>query len=92
MSIMIGKALNSADAMSRLKREGVAFTDQQIELGKKLFDTGHVVEYQTMVLNELNKEFGGQAEAAAKADGGIASSRIGWAKRPRRPATRSCRC
>jgi hypothetical protein len=56
----------------RLKREGVAFTDQQIELGKKLFDTGHVVEYQTMVLNELNKEFGGQAEAAAKADGGWA--------------------
>lgn len=65
MTMMIGKALNSADAMGALKRQGVAFTDAQLKLGKQLFDTGHVIEYQNLVLGELDKEFGGSAAAAA---------------------------
>jgi hypothetical protein len=72
MSIMVGKILNSADAMSAAQRQGVSFSDEQLKLGKRLFETGHIAEYQKLVLDELNKEFGGQAEAAAKADGGWA--------------------
>lgn len=72
MSIMIGKLLNSADAMSAAKRMGVSFTEEQMKLGKELFETGRIGEYQALVMGELNKEFGGQAEAAAKADGGWA--------------------
>lgn len=72
MSIMVGKILNSADAMSAAQRQGVSFTDAQLKLGKRLFETGHIAEYQKLVLDELNKEFGGQAAAAAKADGGWA--------------------
>lgn len=72
MSIMVGKLLNSADAMSAAQRMGVSFSDEQLKLGKRLFETGRIAEYQQLVLDELNKEFGGQAEAAAKADGGWA--------------------
>lgn len=72
MSVMIGKLLNSADAMSAAQRMGVSFSDEQIKLGKHLFDTGHVAEYQMMVLDELGKEYGGQAKAAADAAGPMA--------------------
>jgi hypothetical protein len=71
MSMLIGKALNSADAMGALRKNGVAFTDEQIALGKHLFETGDIIGYQKLVLSELNTEFGGSAEAAAKADGGV---------------------
>lgn len=72
MSIMVGKLLNSADAMAAAKKMGVSFSDEQIKLGKHMFETGDIAGYQKLVLEELNKEFGGQAEAAAKADGGWA--------------------
>jgi len=72
MSIMIGKLLNSSDAMSAAQRMGVSFTDQQLKLGKAMFESGNIAGYQKLVLDELNKEFGGSAEAAAKADGGWA--------------------
>lgn len=78
MSIMVGKILNSADAMSAAQRQGVSFSDAQLALGKRLFETGHIAEYQQLVLDELNKEFGGQAEAAAKADGGWAQLQDRW--------------
>lgn len=78
MSIMVGKLLNSADAMSAAQRMGVSFSDEQLKLGKRLFETGRIAEYQKLVLNELNKEFGGQAEAAAKADGGWAQLNDRW--------------
>jgi len=57
--------------MSALRKQGVSFTDEQIKLGKHLFETGHIEEYQALVMKELNAEFGGQAEAAAKAAGGM---------------------
>jgi hypothetical protein len=59
--IQVGKALNDPDGMSAMKRIGVSFSDAQIAMGKQLFETGKKVEYQQLVLAELNKEFGGQA-------------------------------
>lgn len=69
--IMVGKALNVAagdvagasTAMSAMKRVGVAFTTDQIELAKKLIETGDAAGYQALILQELNTEFGGSAAA-----------------------------
>lgn len=72
MTMMLGKALNSADGFAALKKSGVAFTDSQEEQIKTLFASGHAAEAQKIILGELNKEFGGSALAAAKADGGMA--------------------
>jgi hypothetical protein len=63
--IQIGKALNDPNGMGALKRIGVSFTDAQMEIGKALFETGRMAEYQQLVMSELNKEFGGSAAAAA---------------------------
>jgi hypothetical protein len=60
------------EGLTALTRSGVAFTEQQKEQIGVLFDTGHAADAQRMILAELNKEFGGQAEAAARADGGWA--------------------
>lgn len=75
MALMVGKLLNSADAMSAAQRAGVSFSDEQLKLGKHLFETGRIAEYQKLVLGELNKEFGGSAAAAARADGGLGQFR-----------------
>jgi predicted transcriptional regulator len=63
--LQVGKALNDPSGMGAMKRVGVSFTDAQIEMGKALFETGKKVEYQQLVMAELNKEFGGSAAAAA---------------------------
>ena len=69
--IMVGKALNVASgdvagasmAMSAMKRVGVAFTTDQIDMAKKLIETGDAAGYQALILKELNVEFGGSAAA-----------------------------
>ncbi len=69
-AIMIGKLLQSADAMGAAKKIGISFTDEQIKLGKQLQNSGRMAEYQAMVLKELEKEFGGSARAARQTFGG----------------------
>ena len=69
---MIGKALNSEAGFTSLKRAGVAFTDSQEEQIRTLFKAGDAAGAQTIILDELAKEFGGAAQAAADADGGWA--------------------
>lgn len=71
MAQMTGKALSSVAGITALRRVGVQFTDDQVKLAKQMFETGDMIGYQRLVLGELSKEFGGSAEAAAKADGGI---------------------
>lgn len=43
MAVMVGKILNSADAMAAAKRMGVSFTDEQIKLGKAMFEAGNKI-------------------------------------------------
>lgn len=70
-AIQVGKALNDpAEGISALTRSGVTFSDQQKAVIKSLVETGQVAMAQGMILAELNKEFGGSAEAAAKAGTG----------------------
>jgi len=63
----LGKALNDpVKGVSALQRVGVTFTQGQKDQIKSLVDSGKTMEAQKLILRELNKEFGGSAEAAGK--------------------------
>lgn len=65
-SIQVGKALNDPiKGITALTRVGVSFTDEQKKVIKQLQKTGNTAGAQKVILEELNKEFGGQAKAAA---------------------------
>ena len=71
-SIQLGKALNDPVAnLSALSRSGIQFSEDQKAVINSLAETGRLAEAQTLILDELNKQYGGSAEAAAKADGGF---------------------
>jgi phage-related protein len=64
-AIQLGKALNDpTDGVSKLTRVGVTFTDEQKNLIKSLQETGDVAGAQKVMLQELQREFGGSAKAA----------------------------
>lgn len=66
-SLQLGKALSDpATKLSSLSRAGIAFSKEQTEVIKKLAETGDIAEAQAMILDELERKFGGQAEAAAR--------------------------
>lgn len=71
-SIQLGKALNDPVAnLSALSRSGIQFSTEQKALIKTLTETGRLAEAQGVILTELERQYGGQAAAAADADGGI---------------------
>lgn len=64
-AIQLGKALNDpSEGISALTRVGVTFTEEQKELIKSLQESGDMAGAQTIILQELQKEFGGSAKAA----------------------------
>lgn len=66
-AIQVGKALNDPiNGVSALQRVGVTFSDSQKDVIKGLVDTGKTAQAQQVILAELNKEFGGSAQAAAE--------------------------
>ncbi len=70
-AIQVGKALNDpVKGISALTRVGVAFDPAQQKLIKTLVKTGDVAGAQRVILAELNREVGGSAEAARKANTG----------------------
>jgi hypothetical protein len=67
-SIMIGKALNDPiKGLAALGKAGVQFTDDQKVLIQSLVATGKEAEAQKIILEELEKQYGGSAKAAADA-------------------------
>lgn len=67
-AIQLGKALNDpVKGIAALSRVGVTFTDQQKEQIKTMVAAGDTMGAQKVILGELNKEFGGSAEAQATA-------------------------
>ncbi len=63
--IQIGKALNDPiSGMTALRRVGVSFTEAQREQIHVLQESGDLIGAQTIILKELQTEFGGAAEAA----------------------------
>jgi hypothetical protein len=70
-SIMLGKALNDPVAnLSALSRAGIQFSTEQKALVKSLVEGGKAAEAQDLILAELEKQYGGSAEAAAAAGSG----------------------
>ena len=66
-AIQLGKALNDpVKGVTALQRVGVTFTDQQKQQIKTLVESGRTMDAQKIILRELNKEFGGSAEAQAR--------------------------
>ena len=66
-ALQIGKALNDPIAgLTALRRVGVQFTDAQAEMIKKLVESGDLLGAQKLILQELNREFGGSAVAAGQ--------------------------
>lgn len=63
---MLGKALNDPiNGMTALRRAGVQLTSQQQEQIKTLVKSGHGLEAQKIILDELSHKFAGVAEAGA---------------------------
>jgi phage-related minor tail protein len=70
-SIMLGKALNDPVAnLSAMSRAGVQFSEDQSTLIKQLWATGNQAQAQSLILEELEKQYGGSAAAAAAAGTG----------------------
>lgn len=66
-AVQVGKALNDpVKGITALQRVGVTFTAAQKKQVKAMVESGHTMEAQKLILAELNKEFGGSAEAAGK--------------------------
>ena len=62
---LLGKALADPEkGMTALAKAGVIFSDSQKKVIKDLADTGRLAEAQGIILDELEKRFGGAAEAA----------------------------
>jgi len=68
-SIQLGKALNDPVAnLSALSRSGIQFSTEQKAMIKGLVEQNKLFEAQSIILTELERQYGGQAEAMAKAD------------------------
>lgn len=66
-AIQLGKALNDPiKGVTALQKVGVTFNAQQKEQIKSMVEAGNVAGAQKIILQELQKEFGGSAEAAGK--------------------------
>ena len=66
-SIQLGKALNDpVKNLTALSRAGIQFSKEQTATIKHLAETNRLAEAQGLILEELERQYGGQAEAAAK--------------------------
>lgn len=72
-AIQVGKALNDPiKGVTALTRVGVSFTQQQKEQIAEMQEAGDLAGAQAVILGELEKQFGGTAEAMAKTNTGQA--------------------
>ena len=67
-TLMLGKALNDPVAnLSALSRSGIQFSTDQKSMINSLVETNRLADAQTIILGELEAQFGNSASAAAKA-------------------------
>jgi len=70
-SIKLGKALNDpVKNLNALAKSGIQFSEEQKAVIKSLVETNRLAEAQTLILDELENQYGGSAEAATKAGAG----------------------
>ena len=80
--IQLAKALEDpAKRVTDLARSGTVFTDQQKEQIKVLQESGRLYEAQNLILKEIEKQYGGAAEAAGSAGLAGALDTLGEATR-----------
>lgn len=66
-AIQLGKALNDPiKGVTALQRVGVSFTEEQKNQIRVLQESGDTLGAQKLILGELEKQFGGSAEAAGE--------------------------
>lgn len=65
-ALLVGKALNDPiKGLTALGRAGIQFSADQKALIKSMVETGDAAGAQSIILGELEKQFGGAAQAAA---------------------------
>lgn len=68
-ALQVGKALNDPiKGITALGRAGIQFSEDQKGMIKALVETGQVGAAQSIILDELEKQFGGAAAAAQNSD------------------------
>lgn len=68
-AIQVGKALNDPiKGITALGRAGIQFSEDQKAMIKALVETGNAAGAQNIILKELERQFGGAAQAAQNAD------------------------
>lgn len=79
-SLQLGKALNDpVKSLSALRKSGVMFSNEQETVIKKLAQTGELAKAQSIMLTEIEKQYGGQAERRAKEGaGGLIQLKNKW--------------
>lgn len=66
-ALQLGKALNDpVKGLGALSRSGIQFTKDQKDVIESMVEMGDVAGAQQVILDELAKQFGGQARAAAE--------------------------
>jgi phage-related protein len=71
-ALTLGKALNDPlNGLTKLQKQGVTFTAQQKDQVKAMVAAGDAAGAQSLILNEVSKEFGGSAEAFGNTLSGI---------------------
>ena len=74
-AIQLGKALNNpVEGITALSRVGIAFTTEQKKTIREMMLANDVMGAQGVILDELERYYGGAAAAAAKGSGIIAQS------------------
>ena len=69
-AIQLGKALNDpVSGLTALRRVGIQFTDDQEKMIKSLVKSGDLLKAQGLILEEVESQFAGAAEAQANAGG-----------------------
>ena len=65
--LQVAKALEAPDVgLTALQRSGTRFTDQQKKQVKAMVTTNRTAEAQAFILKELQRQYGGASQAAAK--------------------------
>jgi hypothetical protein len=71
-AMMLGKALNDPiHGMTALGKAGLTFSEEQKAAITAMQESGDMAGAQAIIIAELNKQVGGQAQAAAQAAGGM---------------------
>lgn len=74
-AVQVGKALNDPiKGVAMLGKSGVQFSEDQQQMITALVETGRLAEAQTVILAELETQFGGSARAARDTFGGAVTA------------------